>query len=164
MKLNTITVPAAILTLALAAPLAAQTPSPSTQPASPASPAAQSASRQSDAKGSSVQGELLRVDMDKKMVVIEGADGKEQSFRFDDDTEITGAAQNVEGLATKTGTRVTVEFEGAAASAVAKKISIQAAAATSPASPSSTSPAAPRPSSPAPSPSPSPSPAPAPRP
>jgi hypothetical protein len=159
MKLNKITVPAAILTLALgAAPLAAQTPAPSTQPAAGAS--AQSAPRQgAEARSSSVQGELLRVDMDKKMVVIEAADGKEQSFRFNDDTEISGAAQNVEGLATKTGTRVTVEFEGAAASAVAKKISIQAAAATP--SPSSASPS-PSPSSPAPSPSPSPAPAPRP--
>lgn len=156
MKLNKITVPAAILTLALGVtPLAAQTPAPSTQPAS--GPAAQSAPRRGvEAKASSVQGELLRVDMDKKMVVIEAADGKEQSFRFNDDTEISGAAQNVEGLATKTGTRVTVEFEGAAASAVAKKISIQAAAATSP---SSVSPS-PSPSSPAPSPSPAPAPRP----
>lgn len=119
MKLSVhFTLPAALLALAIGtAPVMAQAPAPA--PAQPPAPGAQ-------ARATMVQGELVRVDADKQMLWIEGADGKEIQFRYTAATEVSGEAQNVEGLATKTGTRVTVEFRVEGSEAIATKIVIHA--------------------------------------
>lgn len=75
------------------------------------------------------QGELLRVDAETKMFWIETADGKEQQFTYNDNTEVTGEAENVEGLSTHAGTRVNVEYRAEGEAAVATKIAIQPEAA-----------------------------------
>jgi hypothetical protein len=77
----------------------------------------------------SAQGELLRVDLEKKQFWIEDASGKEVQFRFTEATEVTGQVKNIEGLATKTGTRVAVQYRAEGGGAVATKIDIQASAA-----------------------------------
>ena len=124
------TISAAVLGLALAsAPVMAQD-SPAQPPAANRAPAAQA---------KTVQGELLKVDTDKKLLRIKAADNKEMEFRFTTETEVTGEGQNIEGLATKTGTKVSVDYRGEGSNMVATKIAIQAAEA--------------RPSAPAPAPS-----------
>ena len=112
------TLPAALLALTLgAAPVLAQAPVPA--PDQAPAPGAQ-------ARATMVQGELLRVDAEKRMFWIEGADQKELQFRYTEATEVTGEAQNLEGLATKTRSRVTVEFRAEGGEALATKIAIHA--------------------------------------
>lgn len=111
-----VTISAAMLALALGStPLLAQQ-SPAQPPAADRAPAVQT---------KTVQGELVRVDTDKKVVRIKAADEKEMEFRFTSDTEVTGESRNVEGLATKTGTRVSVDYRGEGSNMVATKIAIQ---------------------------------------
>lgn len=140
------TIPVAMLALTLgSAPLMAQQPARSPD---------MSAGQAAKAETKSAQGELVRVDVDKKVVRIKAADNKEMEFKFTDATEVSGESRNVEGLATKTGTRVTVEYEGQGTNMVATKIAIQPSAST--ASPASPAPSTATPSSPAPAPTPRP--------
>lgn len=127
-------IPAAALALTLgAAPLMAQQPAPAQEPQQQA-PAAPEQARESQ-QAMSVEGELLRVDVDAKHLWVRSAEGEKQ-FSFNDQTEITGEGRNVEGLATMTGTRVKVEYKAEGTTAVATKIDIQARAeAPAPSSP-----------------------------
>lgn len=129
MKLNThFTLPAALLALALGtAPVMAQGPGPAPDQA-PAPGAPDAPAPGGEPQATMVQGELLRVDADKQMFWVEGADRREFQFRYTPDTEVTGEAQNLEGLATKTGTRVTVEFRAKGGEAIATTITIHAQA------------------------------------
>ncbi len=118
-------IPAAAVVLALgASPVMAQdvpapAPAPVEQQPAPA-PAG-------EAQAQSVEGELLRVDAETKLIWVR-AEGKEQQFRFSDETEITGAGRDVEGLSTMTGTNVTVHYKVEGGANVATKIDIQARA------------------------------------
>jgi hypothetical protein len=121
-------IPAAALALTIgSAPLMAQQPA----PAPPQGPQQQAPAEPGQARESqqamSVEGELLRVDVDAKHLWVRSAEGEKQ-FSFTDQTEITGEGRNVEGLATMTGTRVKVEYKAEGATAVATKIDIQARA------------------------------------
>lgn len=70
------------------------------------------------------RGELVKVDMDSKQLVIKDADGIEQTFRYTDRTEVTGSKESVAGLATKTGSRVIVHYTGEKAERTATKIEV----------------------------------------
>lgn len=120
-------IPAAAVVLALgASPVMAQdAPAPAPAPAEQQQPAPAPGGGQAQAQ--SVEGELLRVDAETKLIWVR-AEGKEQQFRFSDDTEITGAGRNVEGLSTMTGTNVTVHYKVEGGANVATKIDIQARA------------------------------------
>jgi len=145
------TIPAAMLALALASTpaLAGQSQPGQSEPAQP--PAASPApAAESKAESKSVQGELVKVDVDKKVLKIKAAGDKEMEFRFTAATEVTGESRNVEGLATKTGTKVSVDYLGEGKNMLATKIAIQDADANS--------------AAPAPAPAPSPAPQAAPRP
>jgi hypothetical protein len=143
------TIPAAMLTLALAStPAFAQQP----QPAQPQPSQPPAASQAPAMQSKTALGELVKVDVDKKTLRIKSADDKEMEFRFTAATEVTGESRNVEGLATKTGTKVSVDYQGEGKNMVATKIAIQDADAHG---------AAP---APAPSPAPEPAPQTAPRP
>ena len=72
-------------------------------------------------------GELVKVDAEKMTFTVKGADEKTWTFSYNDDTEVAGAQDDVAGLATKSGTIVTVHFTGDDAARVATKIKIQAA-------------------------------------
>lgn len=100
----------------------------------PAAPAP--AQQEQPAAALSAEGELLRVDLDNKVLAIRSADtNQEQQFKFTDETEITGEQRNAEGLATMTGTKVKVEYKAEGQTAVATKIDIQARVADEPAAP-----------------------------
>jgi hypothetical protein len=134
--------PTAALALALGAgPLAAQGPAPAPGPAP---------SPDSQQQTMNAQGELLRVDLEKKMFWIEAAAGQEREFSFTDTTEVTGGAENVEGLAGKAGTRVTVEYRAEGGRDVATKIAIEAQSSDGPAPAPAPAPAPDAPPAPAP--------------
>jgi hypothetical protein len=117
-------VPAAALAMALVSgPVMAQAQDPGADRSAQAQ--AQSQQSQDQAETKTAQGELLRVDAEKHMFWIKGADDKEMEFGYTDDTEVTGEAENVEGLSTEAGSRVSVEYRTEGENAVATKIAIQ---------------------------------------
>lgn len=69
------------------------------------------------------EGELTKVDAAAKSLWVKNSAGKEMQFRYTDQTQISGAEGGVEGLATKSGTPVTVHFD--AASKMATKIEVK---------------------------------------
>ena len=56
------------------------------------------------------KGELVKVDADAKTITIKGADGVETEFAYTATTEVKGGRDGVAGLATKSGSKVTVHF------------------------------------------------------
>jgi hypothetical protein len=133
MKLDTrFALPVAILTVTLVSgPVAAQEQeqAPDEVQVQQSQPQASEAQASQEAEAMTAQGELLRVDAETKMFWIETADGNEQQFTYNDNTEVTGEAENVEGLSTHAGTRVNVEYRAEGEAAVATKIAIQPEAA-----------------------------------
>ena len=59
---------------------------------------------------STAQGQLLRVDSNAKTISIRTAQGTEMLFSYNDDTKVTGAGNSVAGLATMSGTELTIHF------------------------------------------------------
>ncbi len=98
-----------VFVLGTAVSVSAQTPPPQAPPAQAqqAPPAEDQAQAQLK---SPVEGELLSVDTEKKVVEIKLANGKEEKFTYTDTTEISGAEKNAAGLATMKEGRVTVHF------------------------------------------------------
>lgn len=125
-------IPAAaiVATLGVSPVMAQDAPAPAVPAPAEQQPApAPGADRQTQAM--SVQGELRRVDAEAKTLTVQ-ADGREQQFKFSDETEITGAGRDVEGLSTMTGTNVTVHYKVEGGANVATKIDIQARSADAP--------------------------------
>jgi ABC-type Fe3+-hydroxamate transport system substrate-binding protein len=56
-------------------------------------------------------GELMKVDATAKTLSVKNSEGREIEFRYNDQTLISGADGGVEGLATKSGTPVSVQFD-----------------------------------------------------
>jgi hypothetical protein len=59
------------------------------------------------------EGELMKVDATAKTLSVKNSQGQENEFRYTDQTVISGADGGVEGLATKSGTPVSVHFDTA---------------------------------------------------
>ena len=76
---------------------------------------------QGQEKASIVEGELSKVDPASKTLWVKTAEG-EMEFRYNDQTQISGAEGGVEGLATQSGAPVKVHFD--AASKTATRIEI----------------------------------------
>jgi Cu/Ag efflux protein CusF len=106
---------AATLTIGASQALAFQQAAPPAQ--------APAASRASEA-----QGELVKVDADAKMITIKSAEGAELQFAYNDKTEVSGARDGVAGLATKAGTKVSVQFTEEGGAKLATRIAVQAPA------------------------------------
>ena len=100
----------AVMAVVLAAPVSAQTPSPSSPPQAqaPAPPAPGAMAAQ--AMRSPVEGELVSVDATAKKLTIKPLTGADLVFTYNDKTEITGAQKDASGLATVKEGRVTVHF------------------------------------------------------
>ena len=58
-------------------------------------------------------GELMKVDATAKALSVKNSDGWAMEFRYNDQTLISGADGGVEGLATKSGTPLSVHFDTA---------------------------------------------------
>jgi hypothetical protein len=63
------------------------------------------------AESEQVRGELLRVDADAKTLTVREASGTEREFSYDDSTTIVGATEGTAGLATLSGSMVTVHYD-----------------------------------------------------
>jgi hypothetical protein len=69
-------------------------------------------------------GELSKVDAEAKSFWLKAADGTEMEFKYNESTQVSGAANNAEGLGAMSGARVTVQFARLAGSNVAAKIEV----------------------------------------
>lgn len=109
---------------------AAQAPAPQTPPQSepPAAAAPAQPAPKADAKATVARGELVKVDADGKKITVKGADGVETEFAYTDATEIAGGRDGAAGLATKSGSKVVVEYTSDKGVKTATKIEIQGGA------------------------------------
>jgi hypothetical protein len=113
---------AVALVLSSAALLACSQETPSITPAAqePAAPPA----GQQGARSSMIEGELVRLDPDAKLIVVKTAAGFDQQLRYTDQTFVNGAERGVAGLAGTSGTRVSVRATGEGADRVATEITV----------------------------------------
>jgi len=102
---------AAALVSMVGVPLTASAQAPAPGPAQQAPQAA------------TASGELTRVDVAAKTLVVKASDGKDMTFSFTDDTKITGAS-SAAGLATMEGSQVTVRYTAQGAKQTATDIAI----------------------------------------
>ena len=67
----------------------------------------------------------MRVDAKANTLVIKTAAGAEMQFRYTDATKVTGASENVSGLATMSGADVTVHYTKQQQDNIATGIQVQ---------------------------------------
>ena len=72
----------------------------------------------------SVTGELTRVMPDQKAFTVKSTTGAEMLFRYNDQTVIAGAENSAAGLATSSGSEVTVSYKNDSAGNMATRIEI----------------------------------------
>jgi hypothetical protein len=72
------------------------------------------------------EGELLRVDTEAKTLTIRTSDGSEMEFSYNEATDVAGAQEETAGLATETGSHVTVYFEQQGNARIATRIEVSA--------------------------------------
>jgi hypothetical protein len=102
-------------------------PAPTTQAPSPTAgePRADHAAKADKAdKAQSAKGELVKVDAVAKTISVKGADGVETEYAYNDTTEVAGGREGVAGLATKSGSKVTVHFTNDMGKKTATKIEV----------------------------------------
>ncbi len=84
----------------------------------------QSADRSQKNEPASITGELTRVMPDQKSFSVKSTTGAEMLFRYNDQTVVTGAETTVAGLATSSGSEVTVSYKNDSAGNLATKIEV----------------------------------------
>ena len=82
--------------------------------------------RGKEAEPASITGELTRVMPDQKSFTVKSASGAEMLFRYNDQTIVAGAENNVAGLATSSGSEVTVSYKNDSAGNMATRIEVHA--------------------------------------
>jgi len=107
---------------------AAQAPAPQTPPQSEPPAVAAPAQPAPKAEATVARGELVKVDADAKKLTVKGADGVETEFAYNDATEIAGGRDAAAGLATKSGSKVVVQYTSDNGVKTATKIEIQGGA------------------------------------
>jgi len=80
--------------------------------------------RNREPEPASITGELTRVMPDQKAFSVKSASGAEMLFRYDDKTVITGAESNAAGLATSSGSQVTVSYKNDSAGNLATRVEV----------------------------------------
>ena len=73
----------------------------------------------------SANGELLSVDSNAKTFTIKSDEGKEMDFYYSDQTVVTGGEKGVQGLSSKTGSKLTVFYTEADGKLQAVRIEIK---------------------------------------
>jgi hypothetical protein len=76
------------------------------------------------------EGSLTRIDEDARMIWITARDGNQLQFSYSDRTEIDGAGDTVEGLASMQGNNLRVEYESSGGVNTAVKITVLPAGGT----------------------------------
>jgi hypothetical protein len=113
----------ALVALAIASTAYGQAaPAPEGQPQAPV--AQQAPAQPAPAQPATAQGELLEVDTKASTFAIKTA-AAEMKFRYDDQTKVSGAQKGVAGLATMTGSQVTVQYKKEGANNVATSIEVR---------------------------------------
>jgi hypothetical protein len=112
-----------------------QAPPSSVSPAAPpASPAAAPVESQASAQTQTASGELVKVDAKDSMLTVKTATG-EVSIKYDDSTKVSGASRNTAGLATMSGSQVTIRYRKDGATNLATSIEVKPAAGAAPGAP-----------------------------
>jgi hypothetical protein len=93
-------------------------------------PAPSSASAQADAPTQTATGELVSIDAKDSTMKVKTATG-EVTIKYDESTKVSGASRNTAGLATMSGSQVTVRYKKDGSSNVATSIEVKPAGATS---------------------------------
>ena len=99
-----------------------------TQPDQDQSQSAEPAQDQTQTKsvqpiaGLEQEGKLKAVDPDKKIFLIVDANDKEMLFHYDDQTEVAGQAEGVQGLTGSGGTWLRIQYRAEGENAIAEKI------------------------------------------
>jgi len=102
---------AVLMAVVFAAPVSAQTPSPTPQiQAQPSAQTPAPAGQAAQPLKSPVEGDLVSVDTATKKITIKPLTGPDLVFTYNDKTTISGAQKDAAGLATMTEGRVTVHF------------------------------------------------------
>jgi hypothetical protein len=119
---------AAAFTMAVA-PIMAQQPN--AQQPNAQQPTAQqpNAPPQQAPQASTASGKLVRVDAKAKTIAIRTAANAEMLFSYTDATKVTGAEETVAGLATMSGTDVTVHYTKKGQENIASQIEVKKPAA-----------------------------------
>lgn len=110
----------------------AQPPQAPPSSVSPAVPPA-SAGAQADAQTLTATGELVSIDAKENSMKVKTATG-EVTIKYDDATKVSGASRNTAGLATMSGSQVTVRYKKDGASNLATTIEVKPAAGAGPSS------------------------------
>lgn len=111
----------------------AQPPSAPPSSVSPAAPPSSSAGAQADTQLQTATGELVSIDAKESTMKVKTATG-EVTIKYDDDTKVSGASRNTAGLATMSGSQVTVRYKKDGANNVASSIEVKPAAGAGPSS------------------------------
>jgi len=82
--------------------------------------------RQQQQAASVATGELVKIDTSAKTIAIKTASEPEMLFSYTDATKVTGADKDIAGLATMTGSSVTIHFTKRGQTNVATEIEVQA--------------------------------------
>lgn len=122
-QLSVIGAAAALGTVLSTSAALAQTPPP-TPPPAPQREAAPEPKAQQPDMAASIKGELESVDATTKTLVVKTAEGKSETIRYDDATQVTGGESGEAGLVNSKGTQVTVKFRGTGIDRVASEIAI----------------------------------------
>lgn len=110
--------------LAYSSSASAQSSSTSPRAQSPTQSQGQNRGQSQAQNEQTITGELTRVMPDTKMFTVKNASGSEMMFKYNDQTAVTGAETNVAGLATSSGSQVTVMYRNESAGNVATKIEV----------------------------------------
>jgi hypothetical protein len=76
-------------------------------------------------------GELVKVDAKEDTLTVKTTTG-DVTIKYDDDTKVSGASRNTAGLATMSGSQVTIRYRKEGASNIATSIEVKPAAGVSP--------------------------------
>jgi hypothetical protein len=114
----------AVLAFAFTAYGQAASPAPQGQAPAAQAPAAPAQQAPGQAAVATAQGELLEVDAKANTFSIKTA-AAEMKFRYDDSTKVSGAQKGVAGLATMTGSQVTVQYKKEGANNIATSIEVR---------------------------------------
>jgi len=84
-----------------------------------------SGARQQQPAASVASGELVKIDTSAKTIVIKTDSEPQMQFSYTDATKITGADKGVAGLATMTGSSLTIRYTKKGEDNVATEIAVQ---------------------------------------
>ena len=138
MKTRSFVVVASVALVLGALPLRAQQPAdhaapgdiakpadPISRPAEPITRPPAAVQSQSDVQAMMAQGQLLKVDSTAKTITIKTLAEPQMKFNYSDSTKVVGAGEGVAGLATLSGTDVTVKYTKRGSENVATEINVQ---------------------------------------